>query len=206
MSSPHPLNQAVIAQALHDLRNGELRRCQAMGFSVSALEALKRPAVVSVLANAKVAWCSVTINSDVLQRLLEQERVVATEVETIDRMLRLGAHAEMLRDFFGLTHHEVALRRRMLSLPPRKGRWPDLTEGQEAALWGQWRVRVKAQGIGLHDDTAMLNVAMDLAEAHGVPLSMVWNAIRGWVKQNRSSRAPGLEDRTREPVGLQLSK
>ena len=25
----HPLNQAVIAQALHDLRNGQLRRCKA---------------------------------------------------------------------------------------------------------------------------------------------------------------------------------
>jgi hypothetical protein len=57
MSSPHPLNQVVIAQALHDLRNGQLRRCEAMGFSASALEALKRPSAVSVLANAKVAWC-----------------------------------------------------------------------------------------------------------------------------------------------------
>ena len=26
MTGPHPLNQAVIAQALHDLRNGQLRR------------------------------------------------------------------------------------------------------------------------------------------------------------------------------------
>ncbi|MEN1479874.1 coproporphyrinogen III oxidase, partial [Pseudomonas aeruginosa] len=25
MSAPHPLNQAVIAQALYDLRNGQLR-------------------------------------------------------------------------------------------------------------------------------------------------------------------------------------
>jgi len=33
MSAPHPLNQAVIAQALHDLRNGQLRRCKAMGLA-----------------------------------------------------------------------------------------------------------------------------------------------------------------------------
>ncbi|EZP20703.1 hypothetical protein V551_01592 [Pseudomonas aeruginosa BWH050] len=31
MSTSHPLNQAVIAQALYDLRNGQLRRCKAMG-------------------------------------------------------------------------------------------------------------------------------------------------------------------------------
>jgi hypothetical protein len=51
MSSPHPLNQAVIAQALHDLRNGQLRRCKAMGFGDSELDALKHPALVSVLLN-----------------------------------------------------------------------------------------------------------------------------------------------------------
>lgn len=188
MSSPHPLNQAVIAQALHDLRNGQLRRCEAMGFSASALEALKRPSVASVLANAKVAWCSVTIKSDVLQRLLEQERVVATEVEAIDRMLRLGASNEMVSEFFGLTHREVALRRRMLNLRPRRGRWPVLTEGQESTLWEQWRSRMKARGIGLHDHTAMLNVAMDLAGAHCLPLSVIWNAIREWNKQSGSAK------------------
>jgi hypothetical protein len=189
MSSPHPLNQAVIAQALHDLRNGQLRRCEAMGFSASALEALKRPSVASVLANAKVAWCSVTIKSEVLQRLLEQERLVATEIEAVDRMLRLGASNEMVSEFFGLTHQEVALRRRMLNLRPRKGRWPVLTEGQESTLWEQWRSRMKARGITLHDQSAMLNVAMDLAEANGLPLSVVWNALREWIKQNGSNQA-----------------
>ena len=41
MSVPHPLNQAVIAQALHDLRNGQLRRCKLMGFGEAELDALK---------------------------------------------------------------------------------------------------------------------------------------------------------------------
>jgi hypothetical protein len=45
MSAPHPLNQAVIAQALHDLRNGQLRRCKAMGFGEEELDALKHPAL-----------------------------------------------------------------------------------------------------------------------------------------------------------------
>jgi len=188
MSSPHPLNQAVIAQTLHDLRNGQLRRCEAMGFTASALEALKRPSVVSVLANARVAWFSITVKSDVLQRLLAQERVVATEVEAIDRMLRLGGSNEMVSEFFGLTRQEVALRRRMLNLRPRKGRWPVLTEGQESTLWEQWRSRMKARGIALQDHTAMLNVAMDLAESHRLPLSVVWNAIRDWGTQNESQK------------------
>jgi len=43
MSVPQPLNQAVIAQALFDLRNGQLRRCRTMGFAEDVLEALKNP-------------------------------------------------------------------------------------------------------------------------------------------------------------------
>lgn len=41
MPMPHPLNQAVIAQALHDLRTGQLRRCKSMGFDEHDLAALK---------------------------------------------------------------------------------------------------------------------------------------------------------------------
>ncbi len=55
MSNPHPLNQAVIAQALHDLRNGQLRRAKSMGFEDADLDALKHPAMASVLANAPVS-------------------------------------------------------------------------------------------------------------------------------------------------------
>ena len=42
MSTAHPLNQAVIAQALYDLRNGQLRRCKLMGFGEAELSALTR--------------------------------------------------------------------------------------------------------------------------------------------------------------------
>ena len=183
MSAPHPLNQAVIAQALHDLRNGQLRRCQAMGFGPSALEALKHPALVSVLLNATVSWCSVKVNSDVEQRLLNQVRDVEKEVETIDRMLRLGASTEMVSEFHGLTHQEVALRRQVLGLPPRKGRWPVLDEAQDAALWEQWRAGVQARGINLREDAAMLALAMELAERQALPLSVIWSAIRHWIDQ-----------------------
>src|SRR5690606_13155097 len=104
MSAPHPLNQAVIAQALYDLRNGQLRRCKLMGFGEEELDALKHPALISVLANANVSWCSVTVNREVLRRLLRQAQDVEKEIATVDRMLRLGASTEMVSRFYGLTH------------------------------------------------------------------------------------------------------
>ncbi|QQC64379.1 DUF2857 domain-containing protein [Paraburkholderia ginsengisoli] len=183
MSSPHPLNQAVIAQALHDLRNGQLRRCQAMGFGERELDALKQPAMVSILLNATVSWCSVKVNREVLHYLLRQVQDVETEIATVDRMLRLGASTEMVSRFYGLTHQEVALRREIIGLPKRKGRHPVLSEAQEAALWERWKPAVKARDMALNDDMAMLPLALDLAEALELPASVVWTAIRNWIEQ-----------------------
>lgn len=183
MSAPHPLNQAVIAQTLHDLRNGQLRRCKAMGFGEQELEALKHPALVSVLINATVSWCSVKVNRDVLQRLLSQVRDVEKEIATVDRMLRLGASTEMVSKFYGLTHQEVALRRDILGLPKRKGRHPVLSEAQESALWEHWKPAVEARGIALEDDGSMLELTLELAEEQNLPASVIWAAIRSWIDQ-----------------------
>ena len=183
MSAQHPLNQAVIAQALYDLRNGQLRRCKAMGFGESELDALKHPAMVSVLANANVSWCSVTVNREVLRRLLNQAQDVEKEIATVDRMLRLGASTEMVSRFYGLTHQEVALRREVLGLPKRKGRHPVLDEAQDTALWKQWKASVMERGIALNDEVAMLALTMDLAETLSLPMSVIWSAIRNWIDQ-----------------------
>ena len=183
MSSPHPLNQAVIAQALHDLRNGLLRRCKAMGFGEEGLDALKQPALVSVLVNATVSWCSVSVNREVLKRLLNQVQDVEQEIAAVDRMLRLGASTEMVSRFYGLTHQEVALRRDILGLPKRKGRHPVLDEAQDTALWEHWKAGVTERHIALDDELSMLGLTMDLAEAMTLPMSVVWAAIRNWIDQ-----------------------
>jgi Protein of unknown function (DUF2857) len=187
MATPHPLNQAVIAQALHDLRNGQLRRALSMGFSESLLEALKEPTLVYLLVNSKVPWCSVTVNSRLVQRLLEQMYAIKKEIETIDRMLRLGASTEMVSEFFAYTHQEVALRRKMLQLPDRKGRWPVLNESQDSSLWERWQAELKSRGVSIEDNNAMLILAMDLAETTALPLSVVWSSIASWVGQAPST-------------------
>lgn len=183
MSAPNPLNQAVIAQALYDLRNGQLRRCKAMGFGEEELDALKHPALISVLANANVSWCSVSVNREVLRRLLKQAQDVEKEIATVDRMLRLGASTEMVSRFYGLTHQEVALRREVLGLPKRKGRHPVLDEEQDTELWRRWKAVTSSRNVELQDETSVLDAAMDLAEGMELPLSVVWAAIKNWIDQ-----------------------
>jgi len=183
MLAPHPLNQAVVAQALHDLRNGQLRRCLAMGFSERELDVLKQPTLVNLLVDAKVPWCSVTVNREVLWRLLSQMHDIEQEIARIDRMLRLGASTEMVSKFYGLTHQEVALRRDIIGLPKRKGRHHVLNEDQEMTLWKHWKSAVEERSIALDDDSAMLELVMDLAEDLALPISVIWAAIRSWIDQ-----------------------
>lgn len=183
MSAPHPLNQAVLTQALHDLRNGQLRRCLSMGFSERELDVLKQPALVALLANARVPWCTVTVNRDMLWRLVSQINNIEQEIATIDRMLKLGASTEMISKYFGLTHQEVALRRDILRLPKRKGRHPVLSEEQETVLWQQWKPGVQQYGIALDDDAAMLGLTMELAESISLPMSVIWSAIQHWISE-----------------------
>ena len=89
----------------------------------------------------------------------------------------------MVSRFYGLTHQEVALRRGILALPKRKGRHPVLDEAQDVALWEHWKAGITARDIALDDDTAMLALAMDLAETMTLPMSVIWSAIRNWIDQ-----------------------
>jgi len=180
MSLPQPLNQAVIVQALFDLRNGQLRRCRTMGFAEDVLEALKNPTLLSMLTNASVSWCSVSVDYAVLARLLEQAHALEAEVTAVDRMLRLEASTEMVSHFYGLTNQEVALRREMLGLTGRKGRHPILEEQQDVELWHRWKTLTGERNLDMTNETAMLPAAMDLADNMALPLAVVWASIKNW--------------------------
>jgi hypothetical protein len=181
--SPHPMNQAVISQALHDLRNGQLRHCLEMGFGERELEILKQPALLALLSTAQVPWCQVTVDRDLLWRLVSQLRQLEHEIDFIDRLLRLGAGAEMICKRFGLSHQELALRREILGLPQRRGRHPTLDEAEETELWRRWKDAVAGRGIALDDETAQLELAMRLAEGATATLSVIWHAMQGWIQR-----------------------
>ncbi len=186
MAGPHPLNRAVIAQVLHDLRNGQLRRAKSMGFEDADLHALKNPAMVSLLANALVNWCSVMVNREVLRHLLKQVEDDAQQIRDVDRLLRLGASTELIGRFFGYTHQETVVRRGVLGLPKRHGRHPVPTEEQDTNLWKRWSSELKRRKADHDDETTMLAVAADLAEETGLPLSVIWTAIHGWLDEGLS--------------------
>jgi hypothetical protein len=183
MTMPHPLNQAVLVQALHDLRNGQSYRCLAMGFRERGLEMLKQPDLIALLMNARVPWCRVTVDQEMMDRLAVQAREVGREVGIVDRMLLLGASSEMVCKQHGLTHHEVALRRDVLGLTRRKGRYPTFGAAQEEALWQAWKAARAERGLALDEEKARLEWAMELAESLDAPLATLWAVLQRWLAQ-----------------------
>lgn len=177
MLIPHPLNQAMIAQALHNMHNGEFRRCKAMGFSTSIMAALKQPEKISLLVHAQVCWCTVTVNQELVDRLLLQTDESALKTASVDRMLRLGASVEMIRSACGLTSQEIRVRRNTLGLPARKGRYSELSAEQIAELRRCWRTQLQLRDIELDDNNSLLLASLDIAEKLGLPASVVWRTV-----------------------------
>ncbi|MDR0441019.1 MAG: DUF2857 domain-containing protein [Candidatus Accumulibacter sp.] len=188
MPMPHPLNQAILIQALHDLRNGQSHRCQALGFGERELRMLKQPAQVALLMNARVPWCRVEVDQEMLERITGQAQDIKRGIRAVDRMLRLGASTEMVSRHHGLTHQEIALRRKLIGLPGRKGRPLALHGEQEAALWRAWKTAVVERGIAPDDEAALLEWAMDATESMAVSLAVVWAVLRDWIRQGLAGK------------------
>lgn len=180
----HPLNLAVAFQILNDIRNGQLRSCLAMGFAEQDLKDLIEPQCMSVLVNAPVPWFRVVVDGLVVQRLLAQAKDNEEDL-LIMQALRNGASSPLIHDLFGLSAKEVAVRRAMLGLPNRKGRWPAVNQEQERALWDRWVSLTKKTPTDPRDSRALLIVAIKMTQS--VPplnLTMVWNMIQSWAEQD----------------------
>ena len=168
------LNQAMLTQVLHELRQGNLQRCKALGLGEDDLTLLQAlpPTTLSRLAHASVSWVEIRIDSPVLRRLIEQAERDEQNERLINRALKLGASSTIMYQCFGLAHSETAMRRRLLKIETRKGRPHHLSEAQEHALWRRWCQLREQEGA---ED--QLDAMMMLAEEQQISLVMVWQQI-----------------------------
>jgi len=168
------LNSAMLNQVLHELRQGHLQRCRALGLGEEELEILQglSPMTLSRLANATVPWVEIKVDIAVMHRLIEQADRDEQNERLINRALKLGASSLIMNRCFGLDHSETALRRRLLKIPVPRGRPQNLTEAQEHALWRRWQ---QLRERDVNDDT--LDTLMMIAEEQDVSLTMVWQQL-----------------------------
>lgn len=207
------INEAILSQILNHLRNGQLRRCIEMGLEPELLAQLQQPAVLSLLLNTPVSWCQVSVDTDMVKKLLTGAERSEEETRLIERALRLGATTSMLQQFFGLSPQDVALQRLMIGVPPRRGRWREFSEELDAQVWHRWTHLMAEHQVELHDSAAMLDIAMLVAEELSAPpdadtgplenlsLAVIWHRIRGWISEGLYPPAP---EPTRKPRKLHL--
>ncbi|MCV4286486.1 DUF2857 domain-containing protein [Pseudomonas capsici] len=180
----HPLNLAVAYQILEDLRKGQMRSCLEMGFAEHDLKSLVEPNCMSMLVNAPVPWARVIVDSLMVQRLLAQAKK-DEEDQLIMHAIRVGASSPMIHELFGLPAKEVALRRTILGIPNRRGRWPVMSQQQESVLWELWVKHGKQTSTDPRDARALLGTAIQLTEQMPeVNLTMVWNTLQSWIEQD----------------------
>ena len=175
----------LLTQVLMELKSGNIRRCEAMGLTITELQELNRLTVEDLhyLVNTPVSILTFHINHTNLNMMLMRARQEQIRAQYIDRSLVLGGSIEMMQSFFGLTATEVSTRRRLMGIVVRQGRTQTPTEAEEIAVWALWN----EEKVTNLESLDALKVMMNIAEQQDIALTSVWALAKGWSKQQLRS-------------------
>lgn len=186
------LNYAVLTDALHALKEGDIRHCESLGFTFDEMNALNLLSLdeLFMLSRAAAPFVSVSIRHDVLHHLLTLARQEQRRQKQINRAIRLGGSIALLNQYFGLTSNDVCLRRRMLGVSVPNGRTPEPNEETDAAIWRQWQ-KCRVDNLASPEALgAMMQVTETLlSQSKGLPLTTVWKRITLCEQEAASRRA-----------------
>ncbi|CDM88576.1 DUF2857 domain-containing protein [Xenorhabdus bovienii] len=175
---------SLLLQLVMDLKNGYIRRCEALGLAPSEMLMLQSLTIEDLhyLGNSPVSVLSVQIHHANLVRILHQARIEQQRIQRIDRALALSGSIDLMHYFFGLSSLEVAARRRIAGIAVKSGRVSVLTEAENRDLWQRWQAAKMRDA----DSADGLDIMMDVAEHHDISLTSVWNAVKEWQQQGVS--------------------
>ncbi|MEQ5052872.1 DUF2857 domain-containing protein [Klebsiella michiganensis] len=187
------LNYAVLTDALHALKEGDIRHCESLGFTFDEMNALNLLSLdeLFMVSRSAAPFVSVSIRHDVLHHLLALARQEHRRQKQINRAIRLGGSIALLNLYFGLTSNDVCLHRRMLGVSVPNGRTPEPDEETDAVIWRQWqKCRVdnleSSEALG-----AMMQVTETLlSQTEGLSLTTVWKRITRCEQEAAARRAP----------------
>ncbi len=114
---------------------------------------------------------------NMLAHLQEDERQRMLQ----DRLLHLGAPADMMAALFGMQPAECAQRRRALGIGAPGGRPRHPSEEEERRIWKAWQATTGA-GEAQRYET--------VASRCGVPLNVIWGLVRRWDAEGVLAKAP----------------
>ncbi|MCF6691682.1 DUF2857 domain-containing protein [Raoultella terrigena] len=174
------LSYAVLTNALHALKQGNIRHCEALGFTFEEMNALNQLSLdeLFIISHSSAPFFAVSVRHDVLRLLLAMSRQEVQRQQQIIRAIQLGGSIALLNRYFGLTSNEVCLRRRLQGIAIPYGRTPVPDEETDAEIWRQWQ-RHRVENLDSAEALeAMMRVTEDLSSQHTAPsLTVVWNRI-----------------------------
>lgn len=186
------LNYAILTDALHALKEGDIRHCEALGFTFDEMNALNQLSLdeLFILSRASAQFMAVSVRHDALRQLLALSRQEVQRQQQINRAIRLGGSITLLNRYFGLTSNEICVRRRLLGIAIPQGRTPIPDEQTDAEIWRQWQKRRVENLESPEALTAMMQITEALsAPTAGPSLTSVWNRISLCEREASDRRA-----------------
>lgn len=176
------LNYAVLTDAIHALKDGNIRHCESLGFTYDELNAINKLSMdeLLILSRASSQFINVTIHHEVLRQILAQTKQEIYLQQRINRAIELGGSIELLNQFFGLSSNEISARRRLVGIYISQGRTRIPDESTDAEIWTLWTKQRPDNLFSLDALDAMMNITEELSErsdAEALSLTVVWNRI-----------------------------
>lgn len=186
------LNYAVLTDAIHALKEGNVRHCEALGFTYDELNALNQLSVdeLFILSRASSQFLKVTIHHEVLRQILAQTKQEIHLQRQVNRAITLGGSIELLNLFFGLSSNEISARRRLGGISVSQGRTKIPDEAMDARIWLLWQKRRPEKLYSLTALEMMMDITEALSQGGGdgsLSLTVVWNRIMLCEKEQGAS-------------------
>ncbi|EPK6573464.1 DUF2857 domain-containing protein [Klebsiella quasipneumoniae] len=174
------INYAIMTDALHALKQGNIRYCESLGFTFDEMNALNQLSLDELFAVSRAAapFILVTVRHDVLHHLLAQAHQEYRQQQQIKLAIRLGGSIALLNHYFGLTSNDVCLRRRLLGVSVPYGRTPEPDEETDTEIWRQWQ-QCQVDNLESPDALAAMMQVTEalLPKTKGLTLTTVWKRI-----------------------------
>jgi AraC-like DNA-binding protein len=190
------LNYAVLTDALHALKEGNIRHCEALGFTYNELEAINCLSMdeLFILSRASAQFLNITIQHEVLRQLLAQTKQEIHLQQRINRAIALGGSIELLSQFFGLSSSEISARRRFIGISVSQGRTRIPDEDTDARIWRQWQQHRPETLLSMGTLDVMMDITETLSgttEDESLSLTVVWNRIMLCEKERQGEHNYG---------------
>ncbi|BBM00774.1 STY4526/YPO1902 family pathogenicity island replication protein [Microbulbifer sp. GL-2] len=167
--------KSICSAAFQALREGDEESITSIGINTPlALElASLTLGEIEQLSEMASHFLDLSINFQVLERMLRRAKEKEEEARLADKLLKLGAATPLMQELLGWSALATNSRKRLLGLPLDRGRPPSLRKEQKStviSLWWELSERYPNSGSAIHK--ALLY--KEIAEKTGLSLAVIW--------------------------------